>query len=592
MDNAPRPAPVRVKGDSYYHVQSFSIGDAAQKCVNLDNRSENAIVSRTTVWILFLGQLVLLVVAGWHNRFRLNADAIAYLRLAQYYAQGQTDLMISGYWGPLLSWLMAPWIVCGISPLIAGRMVMAFSAMVFFLASYYLLRQTGFSLREQIAGAAIAAITGVVWSVTEITPDLLLAGLVAWAWGSMAAGDWSTRKGAGWITGLGWGAAYLCKGVGFPMAIGVSTLMGVYRWARLKEPAGVLGRQWLKSMLVFFLVAGPWITVISAKYHRLTFSTSAAIGHAIEGPADVDRYHPSAIRFHQPAPGRLTAWEDPSEMPYQYWRPWEKASYAQHQLRLMGRNLLVALYRLSELDWAGLGVLCLIMVSGMGLWTGFKRGFSLNSPGSPREREVGARWTGAAIPILCLVATYMPVHATEARFYYPAFLMLIVLSLGTVAFLASRFPQASRFKSLGLILVSVCFAGPAVMQLPAVVRGLTDPAVACAWQLAQRLQQAGIEGAIAGSGMVAGQRTGLYAAYLLERPWHGDERDPTPESFQNSGALILVLNRNHPAVSRFVAASDIRDLDNQLFETPEQAARFPLKVFARTQTAETTPSVR
>ena len=62
-------------------------------------------------WVLAAAlaiQIVLLIVAGWHGRYLLNTDAIAYLRIASYYASGQMDLMVSGYWGPLLSWLVAP----------------------------------------------------------------------------------------------------------------------------------------------------------------------------------------------------------------------------------------------------------------------------------------------------------------------------------------------------------------------------------------------------------------------------------------------------------------------------------------------------
>jgi hypothetical protein len=36
------------------------------------------------------------------------------------------------------------------------------------------------------------------------------------------------------------------------------------------------------------------------KYHKLTFSTTAAIAHAVVGPPDVDRYHP----FGLPSTGR------------------------------------------------------------------------------------------------------------------------------------------------------------------------------------------------------------------------------------------------------------------------------------------------
>src|SRR5262245_19813753 len=80
------------------------------------------------IWLAHLAGLALL---GWHFRHALNTDAVAYIRIASYYAEGNTSLAVSGYWGPLLSWIMAGFLKCGVSPLLAARFAMAVSAMVF-----------------------------------------------------------------------------------------------------------------------------------------------------------------------------------------------------------------------------------------------------------------------------------------------------------------------------------------------------------------------------------------------------------------------------------------------------------------------------
>ena len=80
---------------------------------------------------MFVCQVTLLCLAGWQNDYMLNTDGVAYLRIASYYAHGQTHLMISGYWGPLISWLMAPLVALGVPPLATGRVVMGLSAVVF-----------------------------------------------------------------------------------------------------------------------------------------------------------------------------------------------------------------------------------------------------------------------------------------------------------------------------------------------------------------------------------------------------------------------------------------------------------------------------
>ena len=47
--------------------------------------------------------------------------------------------MVSGVWGPLLSWLMVPWLLVFDDPLLAAHAAMAVSAVVFLsvaIASY------------------------------------------------------------------------------------------------------------------------------------------------------------------------------------------------------------------------------------------------------------------------------------------------------------------------------------------------------------------------------------------------------------------------------------------------------------------------
>ena len=82
-----------------------------------------------STWLLgYALYAVVLGVAAARNVDRLNPDAIAYLRIAHYAATGQLDLMISGCWGPLLSWLIAPLLAVGVDSLVAARVVLALSA--------------------------------------------------------------------------------------------------------------------------------------------------------------------------------------------------------------------------------------------------------------------------------------------------------------------------------------------------------------------------------------------------------------------------------------------------------------------------------
>ena len=95
---------------------------------------------RASLVAVYLVQIVLLVKSVWLVRERINADAVSYIRIAQYYLSGQTDLMVSGVWSPLLSWLIVPWLLVFDDPLLAAHAAMAVSAVVFLFGCFCVLR--------------------------------------------------------------------------------------------------------------------------------------------------------------------------------------------------------------------------------------------------------------------------------------------------------------------------------------------------------------------------------------------------------------------------------------------------------------------
>ncbi len=159
-----------------------------------------------------------LVLAGTYFRYALNTDAVAYLRIASYYAEGKWDLAVSGYWGPLASWLMVPLLKLGMPMLLAGRVFMGLSAVIFWVGCIAVFRSFGLPEKWIRTGAAMSALVGIYWSVRAITPDLLLAGIVSLAVSRMIASEFKMAK-ACLTAGLLWGVAYLAKAVAFPLAI-------------------------------------------------------------------------------------------------------------------------------------------------------------------------------------------------------------------------------------------------------------------------------------------------------------------------------------------------------------------------------------
>jgi hypothetical protein len=294
----------------------------------------------------FIVQIILLIKATWLFREQINPDAVSYIRIAQYYLNGQTDLMVSGVWGPLLSWLIVPWLLVFDDPLLAAHAAVATSAVVFLYGTYSLLRAMKLQREAVVAGTWVTAFLSAAWSTIVITPDLLMAGIFCCGVSLLLSGRWTF--GAGVVLGT----AYLAKHMALPVSAMVVCVLAVI-YQRSMRQVVIVG-------VGFLLTAGPWIAALSYKYNHPVFSTIGPVQHAIVGPDDVNRDHPDHFHFYAPEPGRITVAEDPTNLPYKYWSPLESKEYAVHQLKLVYQNARLAVHFLRSFDWLGLGLVSVV----------------------------------------------------------------------------------------------------------------------------------------------------------------------------------------------------------------------------------------
>jgi len=513
---------------------------------------------------VFVFQIIALAAAGWINWQALNPDGVAYMRIASYYAAGRMDLAISGYWGPLLSWLLVPWLNAGITAVVAARIVMALSAVYFLWACWRVFVRFGLHGQPLNWALGSVAAVSVFWSVENITPDLLLGALVGHAFSAMTAARWLERPVAAWQSGLGWGLAYLAKGVALPVTLLICAGMGALWWSERPGSRAHLTRSLLFTLLGFSLLAAPWVAILSAKYGQFTFSTSGRLNHAMVGPADVHRFYPLDRGFHRPEPARVTFWEDP-QMPYLDWSPLASSGNAFHQLRIVARNGCVVLIMLTSVS------LAFPVILSVALRRLCRREW--------RARLRHSNWWWAALPVMALALPYLPGNLliTEQRYFYPAVPCLVVLHVG-ILFRWRKSAATLWIQRQGMVLVACAVIVPTLGR--AWLRpGPAHAAGVQAHLLLRKISEAHLAGPIAGSGSLPGGRTGLYVAFLLDQPWYGDEPHPSAAGFKRSGARLIIVRRENPVVRELDADSAFRSLDADLFASPEQARASPLKVY-------------
>jgi hypothetical protein len=481
-------------------------------------------------------QLPLIAIAGARNVDRINPDAVAYLRVAKYYLDGRFDLAVNGYWGPLFSWLAAPWLLVTSNPLVAARLTMGLSAVLFLLGALRLLYTFRLLPFEILLAGLLTALFTVIWSVEVITPDLLQSGLLLLGLSYLIPTECIGLNKRHFCFGLICGAAYLAKAVALPVSVGLLVVIQSFKALVKATPFGASGRAIRWSLLGLSLITLPWVTVISKHYGTFTVSTSARINHTLVGPPNVNGSPRAVIWQQAPDAGRISTWEDPSTLRYDNWSPLDSAEALRYQIWLAFENVTRILSNLRNFDLIGLGltssVICFMFC---GKW---------------HVALYEQPWRLSVLIILVACGVYLPVFSDDPRYYLVCFPLLLASAFGFLRDFSEAAVRGSgsmfweklyRFLVLGL--VTVCFLVP-LKSVIGYLKGRPTDGYLLAKEVTDSLSctQGGPIASV-GNRNDPPFLVGLYTSFLSGRAYYGN-RDDTPSvgDVLSSKALVLIVD--------------------------------------------------
>lgn len=300
---------------------------------------------RALAVVLCYGMLVTIIAyAHWNI---LNADGIAYLRLAEYIAGGHWERAVTGDWSPLLSFIISFFMRHGWEGVAAVRVIFIAGGFLLLLAAALLASRFKLSGDMTFIVMLIAAAQIAVSAPSPITPDTLSTTFLVLYFYFVTRPDLLTRRAPAFFCGILAGLAYLAKYyafpffmVHFPLAL---CLRNVLSPESMRKTWMRIAVSWLIGIMGFFLVTSFWIMLVSKKFDRLTFGTVGTSIHATLGPMDIDRRDPFRKGLHRPKEYAITVWEDPTgEMGGEYakiaWSPFHSVKYFTHQIYISWRN--------------------------------------------------------------------------------------------------------------------------------------------------------------------------------------------------------------------------------------------------------------
>jgi hypothetical protein len=510
----------------------------------------------------------------WAYRNSMNPDGISYLEIGRAGIFGWHGF-VNAYWSPLYPFLlslMLRWF--GPSPfwefpathfLNLAIYLAGYACFEFLVQELLASRQISQASSERkyllseaelhLSAAVFYVWASRYWAGTAlVTPDLLVATIFCLATVILVR----IRRGEhGWLTfallGVVLGFGYLAKAPMF--LLGFVSLFAAYRLVQ-NTPQGLVRAG--VALLLFLIIATPYVTALSRSKHRFTFSDTSTISYAEyinrmplfvswrgEDPESGTPVHPARrlladpalFEFATPVPGSYPPWYDPS-----YWYEGLRAHFSMKGelwAIFRGANEYLKMFSRSGALWCVL--VALIWVT--------RQGGGLDRADRP--------WWPVLLPGVASLAMYSLVHA-ETRFVTGVVLVLVLWALSRAQIAMAAAPKKVRWAKM------VVFLAPAIAigwSVTTDLKRLAHPEPFVAWESAEALHATGIPAGAKvgyiGTGLVTQWPHLAGVQIIAEMPDPGwsrlialdqETRQGVLQKFADAGAIAVVTG--HAEVAR------------------------------------------
>ena len=136
------------------------------------NTQERKTTSSVPALVAVLIAYSLCILGGYHYE-RLTGDATLYISIAEKYIRGDFSGAINGYWGPLLSWLLVPFLLMGADHVFAINALNLLFGLLTIIGVWRLSYR--FEMSEHIRSIVLIPLVPVLLFISLIEPmDFLL----------------------------------------------------------------------------------------------------------------------------------------------------------------------------------------------------------------------------------------------------------------------------------------------------------------------------------------------------------------------------------------------------------------------------------
>lgn len=279
-----------------------------------------------------------------YYKYQINPDGISYISIAQKYLFHNYQDAVNGYWGPLFSWLMIPYLYIGYKPLVAAKLLSITIGASTLIGIRLLINRYNISLVIQNILFFLFVPIITYFSLIVITPDILMLCLLIYYLVMILGPGYSRLKYMGSLCGIIGGLIYLTKSFGFPYIISHYLIYNIMKYSFTKELAKkrIILINLVTGFLVFLLISVCWISLISIKYDKITFGTAGSHVRSVEIGLNPKCYYCELLR--PPNSTAISAFEDPTYITSEQLRIEDSLIFIRHQIKVILKNLFLTQY--------------------------------------------------------------------------------------------------------------------------------------------------------------------------------------------------------------------------------------------------------
>ena len=271
----------------------------------------------------------------------LNFDTLAYINIADLYAKDDLKDAVNACWSPMYSWILGFCKLVGL-PLLESCYVLNFVAAA--LCLNFLMKIGSRFLKNELWYAVFcfySLFLLMYYAMSTLTPDLIAAALSLWFLRLITKQHFFNSKTRPLLVGVAGAGMYFAKSYNFVFVHIFLLAFLLVPW--FTSPKVLFKRKFKqlgKAYLIFLALCLPWITVISGKSDKVTFSNTGRFTHNLVSP-DYKGYYPLYNKIHPPPfEGAYFFMIDPTHTLDEYqWSPFENKRNFQHQLSLIWNSI-------------------------------------------------------------------------------------------------------------------------------------------------------------------------------------------------------------------------------------------------------------